>query len=240
MATYNGANFIEAQIDSILNQIALDDELIIVDDHSSDGTPEILTTYASKNKNINIIFNVVNRGALKSFGNALEMSSGDVIFLADQDDVWVKDKVRLMLAEIRKTSRALVVSDATVIDRDGATMEQSFFALRKSGSGFIKNFYKNTYLGCCMLFDASLKEVILPLPDDVAQHDEWIGLVCELIGGSVFLGDSLLLYRRHDKNVSSFQRFPLQRVIVNRLKMFLALLSRSYKIYRRHRAWRGL
>jgi glycosyltransferase involved in cell wall biosynthesis len=240
MATYNGEQFLRGQMDSILCQIKVTDELIIVDDCSTDNTREILTGYSKRNQNVKILYNPRNIGPLRSFERAIGYSSGDTIFLADQDDIWLENKAEIMLREMKRDQKCLAVSDARIIDMNGDDVYPSFFSYRSSGSGLLKNFYKNTYLGCCMLFESSLKSAILPMPRHVAQHDEWIGLVCELVGGSTFLPVPLLLYRRHEKNTSSFERFPLWKVIVNRLKMAAALLLRGYKIYQARHLWRKL
>lgn len=240
MATYNGEKYIEDQINSILMQLDRRDEVIIVDDSSKDETFSILQRLSRIDDRLIISQNSNNLGPLRSFERTLGSARGDVIFLADQDDIWLNNKVADMIASLNSSDYVAVVSDAQVVDRNGDLIEPSFFKLRKSGPGFLKNFYKNSYLGCCMAFRSELKEAILPFPASVAQHDEWIGLVGELVGGVAFLPRILLSYRRHGSNTSSLTRFPLRRIIGNRLAMLLALIQRSPTILRSRSTWRRI
>lgn len=240
MATYNGQKYLEEQINSILIQLGKQDEIVVVDDCSDDDTLSILQRLARTDIRLNIFQNSQNSGPLRSFERAVGSAHGDVIFLADQDDVWLEYKVAAMLDALTTSGRVVVVSDAQVIDQNGVLLESSFFKLRHSGPGALKNFYRNTYLGCCMAFRSELREAVLPFPAAVAQHDEWIGLVGELVGGVAFSPHVLLSYRRHGSNTSSLTRFPIQRIIGNRLSMMLALIRRSPAILRSRSTWRRI
>ena len=85
MATYNGEKYIQEQIDSILCQLSKDDELVISDDHSTDATCDIIKSY--NDRRIKLFLNELAKGVTHNFENALLHSKGDIIFLADQDDV---------------------------------------------------------------------------------------------------------------------------------------------------------
>ena len=97
-----------------------------------------------------------NIGVKKNFENALKQSKGDLIFLADQDDIWGKNKVVVMKQCLAGVD--LVISDCKVIDINERVVVDSFFSLRKSGWGIIKNISKNTYIGCCMAFKRKVLE----------------------------------------------------------------------------------
>ena len=197
MATYNGEKYLKEQIDSILYQLNSNDELIISDDGSTDGTIEIIEGYNDKRIKLhkNSFHNLI-----KNFEYALTQASGDYIFLCDQDDMWVSNKVRVVCEKLIHYD--LVVTDCRVVDEQLNTMIPSFFQLRGSGEGFWKNLYRNTYLGCCMAFRRSLLKVILPFPADIAMHDIWIGLVAEKMGRVTFVPQQLVYYRRHGNNAS--------------------------------------
>lgn len=87
MATYNGGQYLKAQIDSILNQLSVNDELVISDDHSTDNTCAIIKQY--NDSRVKLVLNELTKGVTHNFENALLHSNGDIIFLADQDDIWL-------------------------------------------------------------------------------------------------------------------------------------------------------
>ncbi|WP_304409720.1 glycosyltransferase, partial [Faecalibaculum rodentium] len=102
MAVYNGANYIEEQLDSILNQSRAVDEIVIVDDGSSDGSRDILLRFKQKYPIIRLFFNENNLGYLKNFTKAASLTRGDIIFFCDQDDCWYQNKVETMIHTMEK------------------------------------------------------------------------------------------------------------------------------------------
>ena len=237
MATYNGLSYLGPQLKSILEQLGPADELVVVDDASGDGTPEWLSLL--NDGRISVWRNPRNLGPVRSFERALSLAHGDVVFFADQDDIWLPGKVESMVAALRRFDKAAVVSDAIVIDGQGHHLFPSFFAHRSSGPGLLKNFARNTYLGCCMAINSKMKTVLLPFPLGVVQHDEWIGLASEIVGGVGFLPRPLLLYRRHGSNTSSMSRFKLSTILFNRLRMLRAVLTRAPQLIKARRGWRA-
>jgi glycosyltransferase involved in cell wall biosynthesis len=198
IATYNAKKYIHTQISSILNQLGSADEIIISDDFSDDDTLEIVTKI--NDSRIKIIRGQSRLGVIKNFERSLYAASGDIIFLADQDDVWLPNKVvkcKQILA-----NHMLVVTDCKVVDSELNPISESFFALKSSGKGIVKNIFKNSYIGCCIAFRRELLDVALPFPDQVPMHDVWIGLLAEIIGKVTFMPEPLVLYRRHGANAS--------------------------------------
>lgn len=198
MATYNGEKYIRTQIDSILTQLRNSDELIISDDTSSDNTIGIIKSI--QDRRIKLLPNQTYRSPIFNFENALKHASGDVIFLADQDDIWHMGKVKIVTEALSKFD--LVVSDCTVIDEKGKTLYESFYDINRSGHGFLKNLIHNSYLGCCMAFRKEVLEYSLPFPQKLPMHDWWLGLVGQLYFKTHFLQEKLVLYRRHGQNAS--------------------------------------
>ncbi|RRQ45335.1 glycosyltransferase family 2 protein [Chryseobacterium sp. SC28] len=204
MTTYNGEKHIKEQLDSILNQLSPDDEVIISDDGSTDDTVNIINSYSDsriilyhhKKKHQKFNFGYT----AKNFENALNKSKGDIIFLADQDDVWLPNKVQQQTAALQKAD--LVLSDCTIVDESLNTIIPSKFKLEKIKTGFWRNIYKPGYLGCCMAFRRDLLKDILPIPENV-PHDLWIGLISNNKGKVELLNIPTVLYRRHDNNVSA-------------------------------------
>ncbi|MGP6148696.1 glycosyltransferase family 2 protein [Priestia flexa] len=230
MAIYNGSSFLKEQLDSILIQLTDKDEVIIVNDNSSDNSLNIISQY--NDSRIKVFSNNNNIGVIKSFELAISKAIGDIIFLSDQDDVWVDEKVETIKATfIANPKTSLVISDAYVTNGNLEIEHPSFYKLRNSGKGLFKNFYKNTYLGCAMAFKKELKAVILPIPDSAPMHDIWIGLLAEIFTEPEFISSKLILYRRHGNNVTSLQRkASLSQVVLARLHLFKLLMQRVMKV----------
>lgn len=215
MATYNGEKYIKEQLDSILHQLGKNDELVISDDGSTDGTLSILASYSDSRIKI---FKGPGLGVKQNFANAIEKCNGRYIFLADQDDIWIDDKVNKILRVFEKEKCSCVIHDAIVFNsNNGEIITDSFYKLRKSKNGVIKNIWKNSYIGCCMAFDSKMKNKILPIPNDIEMHDQWIGLLNDKYGKNIFIDDKLLKYRRHNDNVSSLSHHKLSKMIRNRI-----------------------
>lgn len=199
MAVYNGEKFLLEQIESVLSQLNHNDELLIFDDLSTDATVSIVHEFKADVR-IVLAENQSKLGVVKNFEKALLAAKGEVIFLCDQDDVWLPNKVAECLVALKEN--ILVVTDCKVVDQDLNELSASFFQLRSSGAGILKNIWKNTYLGCCIAFRRELLNISLPIPANVPMHDMWLGLLAETQGSVLFLPQKLSLYRRHEMAVS--------------------------------------
>jgi glycosyltransferase involved in cell wall biosynthesis len=197
MATFNGQKYIKEQLESILCQLSPYDEVIISDDTSTDNTIDIIKE--CKDARIKIISGP-KLGVVKNFEHAIQHASGDVIFLTDQDDVWLSNKVEVSLKHLR--NNILVVSDCMVTNSELDIISQSFFTRHGSRPGLWRNLIKNHYMGCCIAFNRELLFAALPFPKSLPMHDWWLGIVAECIGTVMFIDEGLILYRRHDSNVS--------------------------------------
>lgn len=204
MATYNGRHFIEEQLNSIFPQLSTNDELIISDDHSTDGTWEFLLDLQKTDTRIKLFQNQ-GQGLIGNFANAIQQSSNPIIFLSDQDDVWQLDKVEKTLPLFENSTTQVVVSDLIIVDNDFEVLVPSYQAMRKTHSGFWHNLLKSSYIGAGMAFRSDLKTTILPIPPDVPMHDMWIGLLADYHHGVVFIPDQLVYYRRHGLNASEIK-----------------------------------
>lgn len=228
MATYNGERFIAEQLDTILAQISEHDELIVSDDGSSDKTQDIINSYKQKYNNI-VLLQGPKKGVIKNFENAIKHARGNYIFLCDQDDIWVKNKVNIVLDCFKKTNAYVVLHDARIVDGNGNCVEESFYSHRGSKKGLLKNLWKNSYLGCCMAFDRKLLSDILPIPDKIEMHDWWIGMLGETKHKSVIIPYKLIDYRRHGNNVSSFHHHKFSKMVYNRVYLIKELIKRRVK-----------
>ena len=222
MATYNGEQFLKEQLDSILPQLDLTDELIISDDHSSDNTRTLLNEYAKKDSRIQV-FDGPGQGVVANFENALKKSKGEFIFLADQDDVWLPQKVSVIKKYFFDHPEVnLVVADLIIVDSKLNSIKDSYFHYRKVKKGFFKNIVRSSYIGAGMAFRSTLKEKALPFPENIPMHDMWLALLSEWENKSAFIDEPLTLYRRHENNVSEI---ATDSFFFQQLKWRLSLIS---------------
>jgi glycosyltransferase involved in cell wall biosynthesis len=225
MATHNGERFIAKQIASILSQIGSDDELIISDDGSVDRTVPIISSF--KDARIKVLASSRRTTIPENFENALACARGELIFLADQDDLWLPGKASTMSLLLGQYD--LVVSDCAIVDEEDVVIESSFFRLHRSRGGLVRNWFRNCYVGCCMAFRRSVLTAALPFPAKVPWHDQWIGLIAEAIGRTKFFPGVLMHYRRHSGNASPTlggRRFSLWRKVANRAHLAIELRAR--------------
>lgn len=225
MAVYNGERFLTQQLDSILSQLCGDDELVVSYDESSDTTLDILKSYSERDPRVRIVIND-NPGIVGNFNNAISHCSKDVIFISDQDDVWVSGKREKVMQALNASSADLVIHDVVNIDAKGKVISDSAFARYDIKNGKFRNFAKPRYSGCCMAFPRSSERLIMPMPDTVINYDHWIGMVCEVYGKIFFLNEVLLQHRIHGENVTTNTR-PLPVVIRQRLNLLGELRRRG-------------
>lgn len=201
MATFNGQLYIKDQIYSILKQLDHKDELIISDDYSTDNTLNIINEF--KDKRIKIIFNELDPGYSGNFENAISHASGDFIFLSDQDDIWMEDRVKIMTRTLDNAD--LVVCNADYVDKNLHPLRQTLFTLRGGKKGFVYNLIKLRYLGACMAFRREILTKLLPFPRNkiLCPHDMWIALISEFYYKVEIIETPLILYRRHDSTTSN-------------------------------------
>lgn len=221
LAAYKGEQFIAEQIESIRNQLGENDEIIVSDDCPAGETRRIVEEIAEKDKRIKY-FEGEGKGVIKNFENALGKCSGDVIFLSDQDDVWLPGKVEAVMKEI-ENGADLVLHDACVTDGDLNVTEPSYFAVHGASASLVNNLMRNTFVGCCMAFTKQVMHETLPFPKGIAMHDWWIALAAIKKGRKVsLLQKHLILWRRHGNNVTGHKTSAAQKIIW-RIKMLLSL-----------------
>lgn len=236
MATYNGKTYLAEQLRSVLAELHADDELIVVDDGSQDGTLELLDSL--KSPAVRIVPNLTNAGVLATFERGLLLSSKEIIFLCDQDDVWLPGKRAAFVAAFERDPRTLVVvSDAQLIDASGRVTAPSFMATRGGfRSGLLSTLLRNRYLGCAMALRRELLFAALPIPRRVPMHDMWLGAIASILGRVHFISVPLIQYRRHGGNASPSRRQGWSRMLRWRLALLLALVGRLCKLALGHHA----
>lgn len=224
MATHNGARFVTIQLESILSQLAAGDELVVVDDASVDGTAALIAGVGDPR--IRLLRNPYNLGVRASFERALRATRHPLVFLSDQDDVWLPGK-RSILAAALAQGALLALSDASVIDGAGDVVASSFMARRGGFRGSVfATVVKNRYLGCTMAFRRELLELALPIPAEVPMHDMWLGALAAQRGRVFYVGRPLIQYRRHDGNLSPGRRAGLAQMLRWRWRLVRLLVER--------------
>ncbi|MBN2765843.1 MAG: glycosyltransferase family 2 protein [Paludibacteraceae bacterium] len=222
--TYNGEKFLKPQIDSVLSQLSQKDEIVVSDDGSSDNTIEILENY--KDSRIKIFCNP-RKGVISNIENVLQNSIGEYIFLCDQDDVWVENKVSKMMTAMAESD--LVISDCYVTDQNLNTIYESFYKQNNSRTNKWLALLKNPYLGCCMAFKRKILNAALPFPSKIPMHDIWIGNVAAFKFHVKFIPDKLIYYRRHGNNASTASA-PTKASLIKQINYRLPVISGLLKL----------
>lgn len=228
MAVYNGRRFLQRQLESILAQLQEGDELIVIDDASTDDSAKLVL--AAGSPPVRLFTNTRNLGVVRSFERGLMLASRPIVLLSDQDDVWLAGKRAAYVAEFeRDPALTLVVSDAQVIDAEGNILQQSYMQEVRGGfaAGALANLVRNRFLGCVMGFRRELLEVALPIPRSAPMHDMWLGMMATVSGKVRFIPDAYLQYRRHGANVSPLRSIAtIERMLAWRLGLLRAVVQR--------------
>lgn len=225
MTTYNGDKYIKEQLDSLKNQTRPADEVLIFDDGSTDDTPNIVDAYIKENglKNWMFVVNEKNLGFKANFYQAIQKTSGDIVFLCDQDDVWHANKIETMVALFKKYPDMLIVNSGfRKIDANNKPIHErrKWFSennglvrgrmkakgLKKISVSYIVR--SNISPGCTSAFSNTLKQYYLENASNVAPHDWELNLFGALHRGLYFYNDVLNYYRIHDNNTIGFAEEP--------------------------------
>jgi len=222
MAVYNGEKYLNAQIESILSQLSQLDELIVSVDPSSDYSAQIVSDFADHDSRIHLLAGS-GQGVIKNFENALVHVTGDYIFLSDQDDIWKNNKVSVCINRFESSNALLVMHDATVTDSELNIVSERLYG-DFFPKGIFRNIIKNRYIGCCMAFRKELMGSILPFPDRIPMHDQWIALVAEKTGRVEYIEQSLISYRRHKNTVTGNSVSSFFQKLKWRIQIFFSLI----------------
>jgi glycosyltransferase involved in cell wall biosynthesis len=239
MATYNGEEFVVRQLETILEQLSAEDEVILVDDCSTDGTLEAVKSL--NDPRVAVHSNDRNCREVYSFNRAISQAQNDIILLSDQDDIWLPGRVALMKDALH--GAALVTTNFDWIDRNERPLHVAFDGVTSQDS---KRYFKNiadiflgktNYFGCAMAFRRELVPLIVPIPNYVESHDLWIALAANLIHSNVHLNAKTLRKRRHGNNATSttsYRNFGMKlraRVIFARSLLDLRKRRRKLSLF---------
>ncbi|WP_309499583.1 glycosyltransferase family 2 protein [Sulfurovum sp.] len=199
IATYNGEKYLEEQLDSIYAQTYKNIEVVVADDCSTDKTVEILEQY-SKSHGLKYFVNKQNLGFVKNFEKAITLCQGEYVALADQDDIWKKNKIQILYHHVGEA--LLIHSDASLIDAEGEIINTSYAqsshkVFRKDIIGY---FFNNDATGCTMMFSKKLLSSIIPIPSNSISHDWWIAIQAKKREKIIYVPEPLIRYRQHQNN----------------------------------------
>lgn len=214
LCTFNGERFLGDQLDSFLVQSRLPNELLVCDDGSSDRTLEVLKDFARRSPfPLKIHRNEANMGFARNFEKAISLCSGDLIFPADQDDVWLPEKIEIMTQRFDSDPELrLVFTNADLVDEDlepigtdlyGVAYNANFRESIAAGTLLDLLLKQNHLAGATLAFRRDLLEYLVPFPHNIPKmfHDGWIGLIGVASGGYEFIDLPLIRYRQHDRQL---------------------------------------
>lgn len=239
MAVYNGSPFIRDTLRSILQQLTEYDEIVIVDDMSTDQTATIIDSF--DDTRIRLFRLSHNVGHVRAFEIALNQTCGSVVLLADQDDLWPPNRLNMLLSALSKSKSSLIASSfATFLDDANSTSlsHSNLQPVRISTNGNADSFVrflfgKQPYFGCTFAMTSTFKDFVIPFPAFVEAHDHWLA-VAALSQQSLTNLDQILLWRRlHARNLSPTKHRAYIRVVKTRLIMiWMYFFSIARRIYR--------
>lgn len=237
MATYNGENYIEKQIESIISQNHKKWKLVIRDDGSFDKTIQILNKYKNSYENIELIEDGKgNLGVARNFSElikaALACVDADYFMFCDQDDVWHTNKIGKTLSAFENSSYSklkIAYSTYHLVDNNGCSLglNNPDYSTKPTVNLLLS---QNYIYGCTMMFSRKLAEIAYPIPQAAENHDYWLCLVNAVFGGEfIYVNSPVIDYRQHSNNVSGNIS---KASLVNRFNRLFSSENRSLVISR--------
>ena len=228
MPTYNGLPYLCEQIDTILLQLEYCDELLIVDDCSTDGTVEFLRDLKKRSdKNIRVIENRKNIGVLKNIRKLILNAQKDLIVFSDQDDIWLPNKLKITRDLFLEKSLCLLLHNAKYQCEDPKHLLKDSTSAEHLGvsTSFLKNIIRNRYIGCCMAIDRTYFPFVaidkIPM---MPMHDWFLSSYALRKYDNVHvLPECLIKHRRHAKNLT-VAKVTLKNKVYQRLVLMRELL----------------
>jgi glycosyltransferase involved in cell wall biosynthesis len=221
MTTYNGGSYVLPQLESFAEQRRLPDQLVVCDDGSDDGTPKVVEAFAARAPfEVRLERNPTRLETTPNFEKALSLCDGDIVFFADQDDVWMPDKTETVVSVFEEhPETGAVFSNGRVVAEDlrplGYDLWDSLWfgraereAVRKGSA--VSVFVKHVVAaGTTLAFRGLYKPLVLPFPDLHDCHDAWVSFLISAVSGVRIVERNLIDYRLHEDNQFGLRRFNL-------------------------------
>ena len=238
LATYNGERYLSNQLDSIINQSYDNWKILIRDDGSKDGTLEIIEWYTKKyyNKIFLIEDEKKNLGICGNFSELLNYSHSNYAMFCDQDDIWIKDKIKITFQKMKEMENTygskcpiLVHTDLIVVDKKLEKISNSFWKFSYLNPVTQKKFSKlliqNFVTGCTIMINRALKNISPVIPENAMCHDWWLALIACAFGKIESIPMPMVLYRQHLSNEIGASTWNHFFFIVNTIK---ALIHKNF------------
>ncbi|MGN0805320.1 MAG: glycosyltransferase [Candidatus Coproplasma sp.] len=210
MTTYNGEKYLEEQLDSIRNQSLQPDEVLIYDDCSSDNTPDKVKSYIEKYNlsSWKFFINQSNKGYSLNFSDAMKTAKGDIIFLADQDDIWLSDKLEKMSKVMADNPEIELLAsnvEPFYVGENPVAVNYEKFNSKKEliKINRLSSWLKPARPGCSMCLRKSLLTNYDKLWFKGYPHDCLLWGLAVLNGTAYLYNKTTIKFRRHDTNASS-------------------------------------
>ncbi len=242
LATYNGADYIRAQIDSIINQTYTNWRLLVSDDGSTDGTVDIIQEYVEKDKRIVLVSNGRKYGSARdNFMGLMRKATADYVAFCDQDDIWKKNKLEITISVILANEKRLgsstpllVYTDLQVVDKKLESIASSYYSFMNINplrSDLNELLVQNVVTGCTMLINNALRLLVLETgainDKRIIMHDWYMGIFASIYGQLIYVPQATVLYRQHGDNSVGATKFSVLRWIAG-WKTNLASVSNSF------------
>ncbi|MFD2284774.1 glycosyltransferase [Pedobacter petrophilus] len=202
LCTYNGEQYLNQQIESIINQTYNNVEIIIIDDCSTDSTFELLRMLTKDIKNVRLEQNQQNLGFIKNFEKAISYCNGEYIAISDQDDIWILNKIEILLKHIG--NHGLIFHDSLIIDERGEQINDlklSDMSKIYKGDSNLYFLVNNCIPGHASMFRKDIIAYAMPF-DKRFFHDWWLAFVAASVSSITYIPETLVKYRQHNNNVT--------------------------------------
>lgn len=199
MCTYNGALFLDEQIESILNQDYKNIELIVVDDCSTDNTWKKLEEWQQRSSVVSIYRNDINIGYNKNFEKAISLAKGDLIAISDQDDIWLPTKLCKLVLAIQDKNVLLAHSRSVRLENGRLRFKSASLHHHFEGNDTRRLFMFNQVNGHDMIFKRQLVDAFMPIPEGM-MYDWWIAVTATCYGSIASVNEYLVHHRIHAHN----------------------------------------
>jgi glycosyltransferase involved in cell wall biosynthesis len=217
VATYNAGPWLDPFLESLAAQDFAEWRVLVRDDGSTDGTPDRLSQWQRRlPERFSILpgSGAKNLGATANFNAVLQATAAARVMMADQDDIWLPQKIARTLDAMRQAEKdsgaatpLAIFTDAEVIDGAGVSVAPSYWQWNRTDLGRLGALHRiamdSPALGCTMMLNRALLDVALPIPAGVPYHDWWLAMAAVAFGRLVPLRDRTIRYRRHGANVTS-------------------------------------
>ena len=231
LCTFNGSKYLEKQLQSIVDQSLMPDEIVIGDDCSTDDTLDIINRFVNQYNTISwkITQNDQRLGFCKNFLKTISFCHGDYIFLSDQDDIWHKDKILLMIDSMKRNQNIDVMfSSYECIDGENNRIDFKYrltnsiiFNLKSRLFKIVKYDYKSFFksmniAGMSVCIKKEFVDNFLALSiDGISYHDTFLCFFASLVDSLYYYNDVLVKYRMHENNKIGLNN--VKKIVVDRI-----------------------